>query len=251
MRESSEPLIAVELLGHSPQGQTIPLYLRCSGKGASQIYQCKIASRRTNLHPIELATEFVGNRMATRIGLAAAEPRVVHLSNEVQAAIEARYAFGVTDPLAVGMRWQESLIPFIPRVHRNRIRPEDAAKLVALDILLANGDRTDLNPNLAWRGSELFVFDFEHCLELPGLETRAICQAHRDLLQNLLASHVLAHRFPDLREAVLGHLDASSRWLETEVPPVWTSNFGSRSRYLEYLKAEPSQLRTAIGAMDL
>lgn len=192
---------AVELLGHSAQGQTLPLVFDCtSDAGLVETFQVKVEGKRNGLTKRELACEALGTLCAHEVGLRVSTPAAVRLSSTITADVERRYHMEVTGEFAVGVAWVDLLRPMVLPVdvaskRRGREVPNpalgsSASVTLALDLLLSNSDRTAANPNLAWDGETLFVFDFEHCLELPGRGVDEMLEVHRQLVANLYASHV-------------------------------------------------------------
>ena len=169
---------AVELRGHCAQGQTLPLYLSCRVDGEEVVYQTKIAGRRSGLSSRELAVELLGTTLAHEAGLHVARPALVSLTPLVRDAVEEEYAFGVADDTAFGVVWKPDLTPFLPRLELSDLDPTTCATLLAIDLVLTNGDRTEPNPNVCWEGERLLVFDFEHCLELPKVQYAVRFERH-------------------------------------------------------------------------
>ena len=238
-----ETVRAVRLLGHCRQGQTLPLYLECETGEGTKVFQTKIAGKRSGLGNRELCIELLGTSIAGKLRIQVARPSVVVLSDRLMEHIERDYQFQVSSEFAVGFEWKEDLIPFIPVVDTPRMSILARARLFALDLYLANGDRSVANPNVAWVGKELFVFDFEHCLELAGnsLETRF--QSHVEVLSLLADVHLFKDEVKVLPSGTYGYTssllleDLSVFWqigmdLTKDLRVEWDSLID----YLSYLK---------------
>ncbi len=187
---------ATKLLGHSEQGQTLPLIFDCrTERGLKETFQVKVASVRNDLSNRELACEMLCTMLSRALGLHVSVPAFVDLSPGLVKQIDETYGMGVTEMIGAGVRWIEYLAPFIPAIssvshsHGQPYIPE-SCRLLAFDLIMTNGDRTMANPNVAWDGNSLLVFDFEHCLELPGKAFSRKLEVHLELLPNLRESHI-------------------------------------------------------------
>lgn len=210
---------AVDLLGHSPQGQTLPLIFECSNSnGHVQTYQAKVASRRNGLSPRELACEMLCTILAEAVGLHVSKPSCIRLPIRIVQEIDERYAMGIAETVGAGVEFFPYLSPFIVPIDiaatsalwSYDLSPNSwnffpvAGRLLAFDLLVANGDRTAANPNLAWDDDQLFVFDFEHCLEFGRSDYAKMLDVHIELLPNLRDSHIVGHLVtPETLEAEL------------------------------------------------
>lgn len=247
--------VASKLRGHCAQGQTLPLYLGCRVDGEEIVYQSKVAGRRSGLSPRELGVEMLSTTIAHDAGLHVARPALITLTQAMIDSIEAEYAFGVQDAIAFGSIWKPWLTPFLPDFEVDRLSEDECATLLAIDLILTNGDRTEPNPNICWEGSRLLVFDFEHCLELPRLDYGRRYALHLESLQPLFDTHVVANRVEIglLRWAVQNVLDnlavealrrdafaLSGSWFGA-----WTDNV----EYLGYIKDEQEPLMERIGEL--
>ncbi|RYG45807.1 hypothetical protein EON79_11695, partial [bacterium] len=176
--------------GLCAQGQTLPLYLVCDPPEGETVFQTKIASVRSGLTVRELGLELLGTLLADRLDLYCPAPAAVHVADPVREEIESRHRFECRDPWGFGSIWVRGTVPFWPEVDVRELPPEECSRLLALDLLLSNGDRTPANPNVCWNGSRLMVFDFEHSLELPRIAFERRFERHLDSLEPLYASHL-------------------------------------------------------------
>lgn len=237
---------ATALKGHSPQGQTLPLYLACRVGEAEVVYQAKLAGERSGLSPRELGVEMLGTTIAHNVGLHVARPAMVTLTPPVMAAVEREYRFGVEDATAFGAVWKAGLTPFVPEVEINRLDEAECATLLALDLLLNNGDRTEPNPNVCWEGDRLLVFDFEHCLELPRLTPERRLAVHLECLGPTYATHLARRRVGRgaLRRAGANVLDALGveglRRDAFALSRSWHDEWVDNLDYLGYIQREPA-----------
>ena len=249
-----ETVRAIRLLGHSRQGQTLPLLLECDSKDGPVVYQTKITGRRSGLSHRELCRELVGTLTAAHCDLQVAQPAVVLLSHPVVEQIERNYEFGITSEVAVGFVWKQDLVPYIPIIDRVRVPREVQVKLLGLDLALANGDRSVVNPNVAWLNRELFVFDFEHCLELPNASLEDRLESHLSLLVGLMEGHLFkVETSYGLIKRCLKAFVVSSDVLYTEartlnLPTELSGEWSAISGYLEYLEFNhPAVVEALVG----
>lgn len=239
---------ATALKGHSPQGQTVPLYLACRVGGEEVVYQTKLAGRRSGLSARELGVELLGTTLAHDVGLHVARPALVNLPPGIRQVVESEYRFGVEDDTAFGTVWKAGLTPFLPDVELDQLSESESARLVALDLLLSNGDRTEPNPNVCWDGNRLLVFDFEHCLELPRLPFARRRERHLESLGPTLESHLFAPCVGGtaLRAAMARVLDRISPegFMRDAfaLPASWYDDWMDNVEYLGYIKGEPEPL---------
>jgi hypothetical protein len=252
-----DAFVARELRGHSAQGQTVPLYLSCWVGRDEIVYQSKLAGKRSGLSPRELGVELLSTTIAHDVGLHVARPAMVSLTPKVLAEVEREYRFGIADATAFGVVWKAGLTPFLPEIELERISDEERATLLALDLILTNGDRTEPNPNVCWEGDRLLVFDFEHCLELPRLSFERRLQVHLESLQPLYETHLAAKRvgLSLLRRATENVLDGLAvEALERDgfaLPLSWYEAWSDNVEYLGYIKSEPGPFLDRIGKLSL
>ena len=237
--------VAHELRGHCAQGQTVPLYLACPVEGREVVYLTKLAGRRSGLSTRELGVELLGTTLAHDAGLHVARPAMITLTGRIMDAVEEQYRFGVEDATAFGVVWKGGLTPYLPEVEADRLGETERATLLALDLVLTNGDRTEPNPNVCWDGSRLLVFDFEHCLELPRGDFARRSELHLETLEPLYATHMLSGRVGRraLREAmanVLGGIAVEAlRRDGFALPDAWRDEWIDNVEYLGYIQSEP------------
>ena len=247
--------VANGLRGHSAQGQTVPLYLACRVDGAETMYQTKLAGRRSGLSSRELGVELLGTTVAHNAGLHVARPALVNLPWALLEEIEAEYAFGVADTTAFGVVWKAGLTPFLPEVEVGRLGEAECATLLALDLLLTNGDRTDPNPNVCWEGDRLLVFDFEHCLELPKGDPGRRRAVHLETLAPTLATHLVAPRVgrAALRQGLEAVLDGLAidalRRDGFALPRSWNEEWMDNVEYLGYISSQPADFFDRIDVL--
>lgn len=250
-----DAFVAGELRGHSAQGQTVPLYLACRAGGEEVVYQTKLAGRRSGLSTRELGVELLGTTIAHDLGLHVARPAMITLTAEIVEAVEREYRFGVEDATAFGVVWKAGLTPFLPDVEIARLGEEECATLLALDLILTNGDRTEPNPNVCWEAERLLVFDFEHCLELPKGDLERRLAVHLETLAPTFETHLVASRvgMETLRRAVANVLDALAvealRRDAFSLPLSWFGEFLDNVEYLRYIKSEPEVFLSRIDTL--
>lgn len=157
----------------------------------------------------------------------------------------------VSGGFGAGVVWVDYLRPLVLPVdifstRRRKIIPNPAllqtgCRTLALDLILCNSDRTPANPNLAWDGDSLLVFDFEHCLELPGPDFSHMLSVHLELLPNLCASHVFGSvvssaALSEQLRLCLDQLASFGRATEG-VPSPWQHPWVTLLGYVEHLSA--------------
>lgn len=246
---------ASALKGHSPQGQTLPLYLACRVDGGEVVYQAKLAGERSGLSPRELGVEMLGTTLAHNVGLHVARPAMVTLTPSVLETVEREYRFGIEDATAFGAVWKAGLTPFVSEVEVDRLGEGECATLLALDLLLNNGDRTERNPNVCWEGERLLVFDFEHCLELPRLAYERRLALHLECMGPTYETHVVARRVgrATLRAAaanVLGRLAVEGLRRDAfALSRSWREEWVDNVEYLGYIQRESAAFLDRIESL--
>lgn len=245
-------MIATQLVGHSAQGQTVPLYLRCLRYGESIEVIAKLAGKRSNLRAPELVREFLGNALAQAVGLHVSPAYVVELPPDILADVEEKYAFGCEDGHAFGSLWAQEAVPYAPGTDHAYVPRATRARLLALDLVLLNGDRTPPNPNVLWDDGEFMVFDFEHALELPNLPHPERFARHLEALVPILESHLMR---PHVREAdleralvALAHALISPLPKPENLPEAWESFWRDMTSYGGYIGANGGEFLSAVRA---
>lgn len=248
---------AAELRGHCAQGQTLPLYLACRVGEREVVYQTKLAGKRSGLGARELGVELLGTTFAYDAGLHVARPAMISLPQRIVDEVEAEYRFGIEDETAFGVVWKAELTPFLPDVELGVLEEGECARLLALDLLLTNGDRTEPNPNVCWEGDRLLVFDFEHCLELPRVAYSRRLALHLETLAPALESHLVS---PCVGKRAL--LDALSNVLDAlavdayrrdafSLPQSWHEEWLDNVEYLGYIKQRSAEFLDRIEELAL
>lgn len=240
---------AVSLLGNVAQGQTVPLVLLCG----EQEFIAKVASLRNGLTRRELVCELFCTLIAAHLGFQVSEPALIDLPREVVIDIENAYSMALLETTCVGTRWIWYVQPLIVAEERRRMSESPApsssplnssfgACLLALDLIVANGDRTAANPNLAWNDGLPFVFDFEHCLELPSTKPASMLHIHAELLPNLRESHIFGNfvSLEDLRRHLYWCLEGIVSYCPTlrsisELPHHFEDDWERLLDYIEYI----------------
>ncbi|ADV48044.1 hypothetical protein Celal_0709 [Cellulophaga algicola DSM 14237] len=195
-----------------------------------------------------LVAELMGGELARTIGLKMPELVFMHLDNtfsktEPDEEIQDLLKFSVG--LNLGLHFLSSAITFDPLV--SKIDALTASKVVLLDSLMGNIDRTAKNPNLLDWNNELWVIDngasfyFHHNWNTY--------KNHLTRTFPLIKDHVLLDRATELKEASILIKNALTdeklneiinlipeEWLESESDDLTPTEM--RAAYLEYFKAK-------------
>lgn len=167
-------LTASEYLGTAESGRSRPMRCICDDAEGQQ-HEVFVKGRGfwTGLHYDHLTCELVANQFACDLGLPAAKPCVVEVSQEFLALIpqdaegvRIRTAFHNSADKAFGSvafsqqirRWDAA-----NAVHKGQLI--QALELYLFDTIVENSDRSRYNPKLLVSGDELKVIDFGECFE--------------------------------------------------------------------------------------
>jgi hypothetical protein len=162
--------------------------------------------------------------------------------------------------LNVGLRYLDGAFNFDGAAAAELITPEFAARLVWLDALVTNPDRTHRNPNLLIWERRPWLIDHGAALYIHHDWAGATEERVRGAFP-LIARHVLLGRSDGLEamdEAAAGRLDRDSlRAIVEAVPdellagPEYAGDLGAgaqRARYLDYLMARLRAPRAFVAA---
>ncbi|WP_291725869.1 HipA family kinase [Bernardetia sp.] len=187
-----------------------------------------------------LIAEFVGGEMARAIGLKVPELVFMNLDDsfsktEPDEEIQDLLKFSVG--LNLGLQFLSSAITYDPLV--NDVDSITASKIVLLDSIISNIDRTDKNTNLLSWNNELWVIDngasfyFHH--------NWANWRSHLSRTFPLVKDHVLLHKADKLLEVAIEikHLLTSEKInnIVSSIPKDWL--------YLESESITPQEMREA------
>lgn len=202
-------LAPIEILGASRQGQSLPMLMRCYAPERARIdpYFVKVASKRTSQPPEVLATEYLSMLVCNQLGLSILDPFVVHLTSDITADLARVYGLEPEDTFAFALDYVENLTVFNARKHFDRIAAKVRARILVLDVMLSNGDRVPENPNLAWEGTDLFVFDFGACCNFRPMAVDNDFENNFQSGLTILKSHVLFE--PKLK----AHISSEFNWI--------------------------------------
>jgi len=213
--------------------------------------------------PRALVAELLVGLIAARLELAVPE----------LALVEVPPPFGRSEPdpeiqdllrrshgLNVGLRYLDGAFNFDGAAAAELITPEFAARLVWLDALVTNPDRTHRNPNLLIWERRPWLIDHGAALYIHHDWAGATEERVRGAFP-LIARHVLLGRSDGLEamdEAAAGRLDRDSlRAIVEAVPdellagPEYAGDLGAgaqRARYLDYLMARLRAPRAFVAA---
>jgi hypothetical protein len=213
--------------------------------------------------PRTLVAELLVGMIATRLGLPVPE----------LALVEVPPPFGRSEPdpeiqdllrrshgLNVGLRYLDGAFNFDPSAAGELVTAEFAARLVWLDALVTNPDRTHRNPNLLIWERRPWLIDHGAALYIHHDWTGATDERVRGAFP-LIARHVLLARSDGLEavdETSAGLLDRESlRAIVEAAPdellagPEYAGDLGApaqRARYLDYLAARLRPPRAFVEA---
>lgn len=203
-----------------------------------------------------LVAEFIGGELARAIGLKVPELVFMQLDDsfsktEPDEEIQDLLKFSVG--LNLGLHFLSSAITFDPLV--TQVDAMTASKLVVLDSLMSNIDRTAKNPNLLQWNKELWAIDhgasfyFHHHWET--------WRNHLSRTFPLIKDHVLLAQASQLEEAakeVLTLLTGEKiakiiaiipdDWLANDLDTMTTEQM--RAAYIEYLHAKLAMIETLV-----
>jgi hypothetical protein len=203
-----------------------------------------------------LIAELMGGELARTLGLKMPELVFMHLDDtfsktEPDEEIQDLLKFSVG--LNLGLHFLSSAITFDPLV--SKVDGLTASKVVLLDSLMSNIDRTAKNPNLLDWNNELWVIDngasfyFHHNWNTY--------KNHLTRTFPLIKDHVLLDRATQLKEAAVLIKNAFTdeklqeiielipeEWLESESDDLRPTEM--RTAYLEYFKAKLAMIDTLV-----
>lgn len=203
-----------------------------------------------------LIAELLGGELARAIGLKMPELVFMHLEDtfsqtEPDEEIQDLLKFSVG--LNLGLHFLSSAITYDPLV--SKIDALTASKVVLLDSLISNIDRTAKNTNLLDWNNELWVIDngasfyFHH--------NWSTYKNHLTRTFPMIKDHVLLNRATELEQASLDIqkilTDDTLKAIIGVIPEEWLQNETDsltpdemRVAYLEYLKAKLAMLTTLV-----
>lgn len=235
------------VIGICRQGQTLPVYVR-AGNGA--IYLAKYASKRSTLSHRELCVELFANMLGQSFELHVATPAILHLSNAAIDQLESLLEAEVQSPYAIGLRYT-AISPFLVPSDITKLALKKKLDIASLDIVLSNGDRVPENPNVAWAGNKLLVFDHEHCLEFPRDDDKERFSIHQDLVPVMLESH-LFRELPteDFYLTCRLHLKSIGfnelKKVVPSLPESWQAPFAREVEYVDFISSRVHAFMYAI-----
>ncbi|MEX0812612.1 MAG: HipA family kinase [Chitinophagales bacterium] len=136
--------------------------------------------KHNRMTPVSSAFEFLGAWMAIEIGLPAAEPVVVNISDDFVSTLLGRDGYKAASQslgFNFGTRYNSGITQ-IPQIgfKLNDTMLEQAKLLFAFDLFIQNIDRGHQKPNVGTNGEELFVYDHELAFsfihQLPFLRSK-------------------------------------------------------------------------------
>ncbi len=168
------------------EGGSLPALMEADDDG---LYVTKLRGAGQGLRA--LVAELVVGELARAIGLRVPVLALMELSAEIARSEpdpEIQSLLRGSAGLNVGLDFLPSSLPF--SVHAGHaVSPQEAAKVVWLDLLTTNVDRTPRNPNLLWWHGQLWLIDHGAALYRHHAATLNADQADRPFPQ--LADHVL------------------------------------------------------------
>jgi hypothetical protein len=150
-------------------GRTKPLVLSCKPARGGVHERRPFVVKAIGAPEVALSSlrnEFLGMLLARELGLAAAGPTLIDISEQVAVAINGtlrRLNFQIKSGTAVGSTHLAGLVPIGPRTPLPEVARDEAAAVYAFDLLTQNLDRRADNPNCAFHEGHIFPYDFEMC----------------------------------------------------------------------------------------
>lgn len=166
-----EPLTPIDFV---KKGRTRPFRVRCKRYndetfGFDQGDWLAKAPRVGVIGPDEFFREVVGLRLARHFGINVPRVAIIEFDAEwIESLAGTRFAKpGFEVGIGVGCEFVHPIVTLSAGMPLERIGEAPARLLYAFDLLFANDDRSEGNPNCGLNKKELFAFDFERILTGP------------------------------------------------------------------------------------
>jgi hypothetical protein len=147
-----------------------------------------------------LVAEIIVAALAESLGLRVPERSLVQFGEAVESADqndELADLLRASAGINLGFAYLEDAVNFAPATDAARVTQQDAAAILWLDGLVTNPDRTAHNPNLLWRGDDLWLIDHGAALgfqyALPAIDATTPRRPY-----SLREPHIFQTIVPDL-----------------------------------------------------
>jgi hypothetical protein len=221
---AGSPETVVRLLELFRSGSTFPALAET---GSGERFVLKLRATASGYR--SLATEFLGNRIAARLGLRVPSVRPIYIPSDLPWEIGTDEFH---DTLRRSAGWNLGV------AHIDGARPitdfatesvslDFLARLAQVDDLLQNVDRTAKNPNLLVADADVWAIDFGGCLFLQRIIDS--CHPYKFGLQG---RHLLAGR-GDCDAPRIAVVPQALGMLVREMPPHWIEDAGATPAEIE------------------
>ena len=229
------------------EGGSLPALVEASDDG---LYVLKF--RGAGQGPKALVAEIVAGELARALGFDVPELALVRLDPTLAVAepdAEIQDLLHASAGLNLGVDFLPGALPFNPAAGPAP-PPEQAAKIVWLDALVTNVDRTAKNTNMLLWHDRLWLIDhgaalyFHHAEPVPDHELRPFEAIAEHVLLPFAAS--IADADADLAPQVTQEL---LREVASAVPDEWLAG-GSRDLYVDYLRRRLEPPRSFVAEAE-
>jgi len=241
-------------------GRTKPCLMLCEDDESNQVEV--VVKLRAGIETKEMGStsEVIASLLARDLDLPVPEPRLVEIESGFEGAVpDPDVAIRVRE--SVGWNFGSTRLPSglttwpkgksIPLLIR-----QQALEIFAFDTVIQNPDRRKGNPNVLWKGDELFIYDHEMSLTffLPqlGWQPPWVGQgleflADHVFYDGLKGTRVDLDRFTGAFEAIT---DARLAAYSAEVPDDWKATNDASIQMVGYLKDSRQNLGGIVSAIE-
>ncbi len=237
-------LKAVAFLRAMGSGRTRPCLMLCEDNEANQHEIIVKLKAGMELRETGLICELVASLLASDLGLPVPSPAIISIESDFVASI-ASQEFANLVGQSVGLNFGTTKLPpglntwLKDKAIPARLRAL-AIEVFAFDLIAQNPDRRRDNPNIQWRGGDLYIYDHDLAFSFvvpligwqpPWMEAGAFVQEHifyRGLIGAEFSLDRLVAAFATITN------DRLQEYLGA-VPDEWEATNGSAERIIKYL----------------
>lgn len=176
------PIIdALSSFGVFESGTTLPMAIWGVDTDTGERGQYVVKYKNQNrMSASASAFEFLGAWMAKEVGIHAAEPVAINISEDFMSTLTGRDGFKAASQ-SIGLNFGSKYIASVTQIPPTGFtltneQIEQAKQLFALDLLMQNTDRGHVKPNVGLHRDDLFVYDhelaFSFLRQLPFLRSK-------------------------------------------------------------------------------